>query len=529
MPIRVSRIENHMITSPNRPLTWMHQIRRHASHKPETPALRYKGASTSWAELSVRANRFASLLRTEGIEQGDRVAILLTNRVEFIEVLVGANILGAIAVPINFRLTVPEIRYVIQDSGATFVVSEASLAPYADEALSETGHTPTHLVVDSTIKGPTSRDYESELAGSSDDVIEWPGATSDTALIMYTSGTTGRPKGAMLSYDNMIAQTLTMTQLFELVSESEISLVTSPLFHIAALGSLLPSLCLGHTSVMTPTGSFDAEEYLDLVEKDSVTTSFLVPTQWQTVCDSPSIASRTLTLRAIAWGAAPATPALLRTLNETFPDVKIVTTFGQTEMSPNTTVLRGGDAVRKIGSIGKPLPHIETRVVDENMKEVPQGEIGEIVYRGPSVMQGYWNRPAETAEAFHGGWFHSGDLVRVDEEGFYYIVDRLKDMIISGGENIYCAEVEAAIAEHPLVREVAVVGEPHEHWGETPVAFVVPRDPHNPPTEDEIIALSCERLASYKKPSRIVVLDEMPRNASGKIVKAALRAIVPQR
>jgi fatty-acyl-CoA synthase len=210
----------------------------------------------------------------------------------------------------------------------------------------------------------------------------------------------------------------------------------------------------------------------------------------------------------------------------TFPGVANVATFGQTEMSPVTCVLDGDDALRKIGSVGRPVPANAVRIVDEEMNDVRQGEVGEIVYRGPNLMSGYWNKPEATAEAFEGGWFHSGDLVREDADGFLYVVDRKKDMIISGGENIYCAEVENVLAAHPAVADVAVVAAPHERWGETPVAVVVAADPAAPPTLDDLADWCRTRLASYKKPTQLLLLDALPRNASGKVLKPVLRQTV---
>ncbi|CAJ1587450.1 AMP-binding protein [[Mycobacterium] wendilense] len=340
---------------------------------------------------------------------------------------------------------------------------------------------------------------------------------------MYTSGTTGRPKGAMLSYQNLLGQTLTLARAFRLVRNDEVVAVTSPMFHIAAIGALVPDLIFGYPTVITPTGAFDPEQFLDLLEAEGVTNAFLVPTQWQAVCASPSIPDRRLRLRTISWGAAPASTAILRAMATAFPDAANVCTFGQTEMSPVTTVLDGSDALEKLGSIGKPVPLVDVRIVDDEMNDVPRGAVGEIVYRGPQTMLGYWDNPQETAKAFHGGWFHSGDLVRADEDGFLYVVDRLKDMIISGGENVYCGEVEAAIADHPNVHEVAVVGSPHPKWGETPVAVVVPRDPAAPPSPADLIEFASTRLASYKKPTKVVIIDALPRNASGKVLKAPLR------
>ncbi len=242
---------------------------------------------------------------------------------------------------------------------------------------------------------------------------------------------------------------------------------------------------------------------VDLLEKEKVSSCFFVPAQWAAIVAVPGIAERDLSaLRRLSWGAAPASTTLLRTMIDTFPQASVTTAFGQTECSPVTCLLRGEDAIRKIGSVGTPMLNVEVRIVDTEMNDVPPGEIGEIVYRGPLVMDGYWNKPEETAAAFEGGWFHSGDLVRQDEDGYLYVVDRKKDMIISGGENIYCAEVENALAAHPKVAEVALIGVPDERWGESPLAVIAPRDPADPPTAEEIDTHCRALLASYKRPPR---------------------------
>ncbi|GGD26802.1 AMP-binding protein [Nocardioides daphniae] len=249
------------------------------------------------------------------------------------------------------------------------------------------------------------------------------------------------------------------------------------------------------------------------------------------ICAQPDIDRRDLKLRIISWGAAPASDATLRAMAEKFPDALNVAVFGQTETSPITCGLRGEDSLRKLGSVGQPIPTIQYRLVDPLMNDVVPGEVGEIVYRGPTVMKGYWNKPEATAEAFAGGWFHSGDLVRQDAEGFVWVVDRMKDMIVSGGENIYCAEVENAIANHPAVREVAVIGRADDRWGQVPVA-VVSTVPDRELTLDALTEFLQGRLASYKTPKDLVVLPELPRNAGGKIVKGTLRTqdadLVPQ-
>ncbi|MDN5758689.1 MAG: AMP-binding protein, partial [Tomitella sp.] len=258
-------------------------------------------------------------------------------------------------------------------------------------------------------------------------------------------------------------------------------------------------------------------------ERERVTTSFLVPAQWQASCAEPTVRDRDLALRTISWGAAPASDTVLRAMAETFPDALNVAVFGQTEMSPITCVLDGKDALRKIGSVGKVIPTIQARVVDEEMNDVSPGDVGEIVYRGPTLMKGYWADETATAAAFDGGWFHSGDMVRQDEEGFVYVVDRKKDMIISGGENIYCAEVENVLYAHPSIREAAVIGRADEKWGEVPVAVVAVQGGQADLTAAALSEWLDDKLAHYKHPRDVVVVDELPRNASGKVVKGDLR------
>jgi len=239
------------------------------------------------------------------------------------------------------------------------------------------------------------------------------------------------------------------------------------------------------------------------------------------VCAAQQAAPRDLKLKTLSWGAAPASDTLLRDMAETFPGAQILAAFGQTEMSPVTCMLLGEDAIRKRGSVGKVIPTVAARVVDENMNDVPIGEVGEIVYRAPTLMSGYWNNPEATAEAFAGGWFHSGDLVRMDEEGYVWVVDRKKDMIISGGENIYCAEVENVLASHPGIVEVAVIGRAHDKWGEVPIAVAAVTDDNL--RLDQLDEFLTERLARYKHPKALEIVDALPRNPAGKVLKTELR------
>ena len=510
--------------TPWRRSTWNTHLERHACQVPDRLALVFRGETVTWSQLRDRVAQLADALVRRGVGPGDRVAVLMTNRTEFLEVVLAASRVGAMAVPVNFRLTAPEVAYVLGDADPRVLVSEAALAQTAEAARQGLG---AALVV----VAPPGQALPAE-AERYDDLLDEAGgaeplrdvAEDSPALIMYTSGTTGRPKGAMLTHANLQGQALTVVRAFRMVDDAQVVLCASPLFHIAGLGTFAPTVLVGGCTVVLPSGAFDPGQVLDALERHRVTTVFLVPSAWQAVCADPTLPSRDLSsLRTTSWGAAPASTTLLRRMAEVFPGVDNVAVFGQTEMSPVTCVLDGRDALRKIGSVGRPISTLAVRVVDTQLQDVPQGEVGEIVYRGPTQMLGYWRNPTATEEAFAGGWFHSGDLVRVDEEGFFYVVDRAKDMIISGGENVYCAEVEDALAAHPSIAEVAVIGRPHERWGETPVAVVAAAPDAAPPSAQELREWARGRLASYKVPTAVEVVDVLPRNASGKVVKGVLR------
>ena len=344
---------------------------------------------------------------------------------------------------------------------------------------------------------------------------------------MYTSGTTGRPKGAVLTHANLAGQAMTAIYTNPPRLGHDVAFIGVPLFHIAGAGNVVPPMLLGAPTVIHPLGGFDPGELLDVLSAEKVTGIFLVPAQWQAICAEQQARPRPLALRSLSWGAAPASDTLLRQMAATFPDCNILAAFGQTEMSPVTCLLQGEDALRKLGSVGKVIPTVAARIVDENMDDVAIGEVGEIVYRAPTLMAGYWNNPQATAEAFAGGWFHSGDLVRSDAEGYIWVVDRKKDMIISGGENIYCAEVENALAAHPDIAEVAVIARPDDTWGEIPVAVVVPRADTDGPglSQAALSDFLNERLARYKHPKVLEIVEALPRNPAGKVLKTELRTL----
>ena len=503
---------------------WTNQLARHALMQPDATALRFLGRTTTWGDLDRRVTALAGALSRRGVEFGDRVLILMLNRTEFIESLLAINKLGAIAVPVNFRMTPPEIAFLVNDCQAEVVITESVLSNVAT-AVRDIDPTLKTVIVAGAGTDDAVFGYDDVLAepGAEPDPVDIP--NDSPALIMYTSGTTGRPKGAVLTHNNIACQA--MTNLFTISPDinHDVGFVGVPLFHIAGVGNMISGLLLGLPIVLYPLGAFDPGALLDVLASEQVTSIFLVPAQWQAVCAEQRANPRQLQLRVLSWGAAPASDSLLRDMSELFPRAQIYAAFGQTEMSPVTCMLLAQDAIRKLGSVGKVIPTVAARVVDENMNDVPVGQVGEIVYRAPTLMAGYWNNPKATEEAFAGGWFHSGDLVRQDDEGYVWVVDRKKDMIISGGENIYCAEVENVLAGHPAVAEVAVIGRADEKWGEVPVA-VVALGAASGGTLDlgDLDEFLTEQLARYKHPKALEVVDALPRNPAGKVLKTELRA-----
>jgi fatty-acyl-CoA synthase len=499
---------------------WVNQLERHAMMQPNATALRFLGNTVTWDVLQHRVSALADGLNRRGVDFGDRVMILMLNRIEFVESVLAVNMLGAIAVPLNFRLTPAEIAFLVEDCEARVLITEPVLAPVAIGVRDIQPRLDTIIVAaGSTDDGVLGYEDLISETGDPHEPVDIP--NDSPALIMYTSGTTGRPKGAVLTHTNLTGQTMTGLYTHGANINSDVGFVGVPFFHIAGIGNLLPGMLLGLPTVIYPLGAFDPGQLLDVLAAEKVTGIFLVPAQWQAVCAEQQARPRDLRLRVMSWGAAPAPDALLREMSATFPGTQILAAFGQTEMSPVTCMLLGDDAIRKRGSVGKVIPTVAARVVDENMNDVPIGEVGEIVYRAPTLMSGYWNNPAATAEAFVGGWFHSGDLVRMDDEGYVWVVDRKKDMIISGGENIYCAEVENVLAGHPGIVEVAVIGRAHEKWGEVPIAVAAVTDDHL--RLDDLDGFLADRLARYKHPKALEIVDALPRNPAGKVLKTELR------
>ena len=487
------------------------RVYRHAQQLPDTTALVEGDVELTFGELWERIQTAAARLADAGVSRGDRVAIVAGNSAAYPVLVYAVNYLGAIIVPVNFRLAAGEIGYILTNCEPNVVVADAERANTTQDAIA--GVSVQFLDLDQVV-APGS------LEGVPAPIIC---DLSDDQAIMYTSGTTGRPKGAVLTYSNFHATVLRISNSWNVTPGRDGVLIASPMFHIAAFNVLLGSVANAGKTVITPSTSFDPAHLLDVMEEHGVTRTFMVPAQWQLIAEEQRRKPRNVELGFYSWGAAPATESLLMMLRETFPDADSQAAFGQTETTASGVSLSHEDSLRKLGSVGLPDVNYSIRVVDSNMRDVPRGEVGEIVYRGPGVMDRFWNDPRATAEAFAGGWFHSGDLVRQDAEGFIYVVDRVKDMIISGGENIYCAELENTIAWHPKVAEVAVVGRPDEKWGEVPVAVIIPRDRNDVPTLEDIREFCDGKLARYKHPKDLILRESFPLSGTGKIRKTDLR------
>ena len=487
------------------------RVFRHASELPEATAIVEGDSKLTFREFLERIQTAAARLAESGVAQGDRVAIVAGNSAAYPVLVYAVNYLGAIVVPVNFRLAAGEIGYILTNCDPKLVVADAERIAITREAA---GDASVQLL-----------DLAQVVAPGDLDNVPNPVVCdlSDDQAIMYTSGTTGRPKGAVLTYSNFLATIMRISSTWKVRPGQDGVLVASPMFHIAAFNVMLGSISSAGKTVITPSTSFDPGFLLDVMEEHEVTRTFMVPAQWQLIAEEQRRKPRNVQLGFYSWGAAPATESLLTMLRETFPDADSQAAFGQTETTASGVSLSHEDSLRKLGSVGLPDVNFSIRVVDPEMNDVVRGEVGEIVYRGPGVMDRFWNNPEATAEAFAGGWFHSGDLVRQDEEGFIYVVDRVKDMIISGGENIYCAELENVIAWHPKVADVAVVGRSDEKWGEVPVAIIIPHDQNDAPTLEEIREFCDDKLARYKHPKEVILRESFPLSGTGKIRKTDLR------
>ncbi len=490
-------------------------LSRRAQLDPKKTALIFRDERWTYAELNRLANKVANGLHALGVNPGDRVGFLGLNHPRFFFTMFAAAKLDAIFVPLNFRLTGPELTFIIGDAGLHTLVYEDAFASIVESIRGDLSVREYVCATEHT----GSRGFDSLLHDQRDADLDYTVAMSDVALIMYTSGTTGRPKGAMLTHGNIIWNNINATLADDCTSQ-EISLVVAPLFHIGGLNvTPLLTFIKGGTVVMEQM--FEPGLVLETIEKFQVTAMFGVPAMYLFMAQHADFAARDLSsIRVLSCGGAPVPEALITLYAAR--GLPFNQGYGLTETAPFASFLPSSMATEKLGSAGIAPFFTDVKVVDDDGREVPDGERGEIVVRGPNVMKGYWNRPEATAEVLIDGWFHTGDVGIRDSDGYFFIVDRKKDMIISGGENVYPAEVEDALYKHPGIKEVAVIGVDHPRWGETVRALVVPKDGITL-TEQEILEFSQDKLARYKQPRSVVFVDVLPRNPAGKVLKVELR------
>ncbi len=479
-------------------------LRWRARRRPDFPITWFQGKERSYEEMNRSSSELAAGLVTElKVEPGDRVAILDKNSDEYIELLFALDKAGAVACPVNWRLTAPEVAKIVGDADPKALVVSEDLRQNADQVSCRVlgyGELPR-------VKGGADPQRDAE------ERVTWQ---------LYTSGTTGIPKGAMLTNLNLFGLTGNLTIELKGFDEYGRSLVAMPLYHMGGCGWALAAMFAGCTAVITR--DFIPQDILKVIVDEKVNTAFLVPAALLFVTSLPeSQGADYSALRNIAYGASPITPELLKRSIQTF-GCRFTQVYGLTETTGAITFLQQEEHVgERFLSCGRSGFGHDLKVVGPDDKELPHGQVGEIVYRGPGTMAGYWRKEKETRDTIRDGWLHTGDAGTMDRDGFIYIKDRIKDMIISGGENIYPAEVEAVLAGHPKVADVAVIGVPDDTWGETVKAIVI-RRPGTDLSPEELIEWSKDRLAGYKRPHSVDFIDVIPRNPSGKILKKDLRA-----
>ncbi|GAB4338888.1 MAG: fatty acid--CoA ligase [Candidatus Abyssubacteria bacterium] len=500
-------------------------LRRNSKLHPDKKAFIFEGKRYTWSQADERVNRLANALIDLGVTRGDHVAILSKNCNEYFETYFGCARSGSICTAINYRLTPRELRYVIGNSEAKVVIVSDEFLDTLEEVRPDLEKAEHYVVIGRAPEGMKS--YDDMLANASPEKPVLEQHEDDVVLQMYTSGTTGLPKGAMLTHRNLITNAIGCSFGMQM-QPNDCILMVAPLYHMAAGMCSLAVILQGGPILIHR--DFNPIAILDDMEGGEVTVALLIPVMINFLLQMPDIETRDFSnIRGIIYGASPMPVEVLRRAMEIFK-CDFVQGYGQTESSAVLCVLRPEDHViegtpeqlRRLGSAGREVFGTEVRVVNEDGNDVKPGEIGEVIGRGHNVMKGYWNMPEATAETLRDGWLHTGDLATVDEDGYVYILDRVKDMIISGGENVYSREVEEVLYMHPAIADAAVIGVPDPQWGETVKAIIVLRDGHVA-TEQDIINFCRKHLAGFKRPRSVEFVDSLPRNLSGKVLKKILR------
>lgn len=485
------------------------------------------GKRWTYSEWDLEINKVANAFTSAGVQKGDRISTFLFNASEMATTLFACAKIGAVFNPINFRLKSEELSFILNDATPKIVIYEQALADVIQEAQTFTNFESLYWCIDETPDADVGVSFHEQVTPVTDKRPDVEVDENDLYAIMYTSGTTGQPKGVLHRHRDMVEQSLALIATMQLTHHDR-GLVCAPMFHCAELHcAYLPRVQAGASSIILH--HFDAKEVLQTIEDEDITTLFAAPAMWNMLLQEDLSGYNLKSLVSSLYGGAPMAPALVRRCKEAFA-IKLVQAYGMTEMGPAITFQLDDEQLSKAGCAGKACFNHEVRVVKKNEDGpsdptdiLPAGEIGEIIVKGNSMMSGYFNRPNASEKALYKGWYHSGDLGYMDVDGYLYVADRVDDMIISGGENIYPRQVEDVIFEHDDVLDVAVLGQPDEKWGETVVAFI--KSKTSTLTEQDLDAFckNSPKLANYKRPRRYIFVDELPRNASGKLQKFKLR------
>lgn len=500
-------------------------LQRSLQQTPDKIATIFGTRRRSFRAYGDRVGRLAGALRSQGLQADDRVGLLALNSDRFLECIMGVWWAGGVLNPVNIRWSVPEIVYSLDDCDTRILIVDETFAPLAPKISATARHAPLFIYAGEG-EAPTGMlSYEALIQDNA--CVEDAGrGGNDLACIMYTGGTTGHPKGVMQSYMNLWSAAV-MRLAETPILRGSTTLHVVPLFHIAGLGRVVMQSIAGECQAVLP--GFDARAVLETIEREKITDTVMVPTMIQSVLNHPDFDRFDLgSFRRLGYGASPSASVMVEQAVKKLPNVELSHAYGLTEACPvisSSGPAHHSEAARQSGlsrSTGRPAFGVLVHIVDPQGQEVPRGVVGEVTARGPNIMLGYWNKPEETAKALRDGWLFTGDGGYLDADGNLFIVDRIKDMIVSGGENIYSAEVENAIAQHPAVAMCAVIGIPHEKWGEAVHAVVV-RKPGAELDEDAVRAHCRERIAGYKCPKTVAFCDALPLSSAGKILKRDLR------
>ncbi|MEH6994939.1 o-succinylbenzoate--CoA ligase [Neobacillus drentensis] len=492
---------------------------KHSKLRPDRLALVYNEKRFTYSELNERVNRLSNALISIGVRKGDRVNVLLFNTNEIVESMFACAKIGAIFVPINFRLSVEEVLYIVNDSRSYHFIYDVRMKSLVDELRLKESSLLEYIHVGSD---PSEKDsvYEDLIANASNEEHDYDIRLEDVQMMMYTSGTTGRPKGAMLTHGNTQWNAINMIQSIP-VDSMDITLSVAPLFHIGGMSVFTtPLMYKGATIILEDL--FDPSRVLQKIHDERITCLFLVPAMWQALTNVEGFEAYDISsLRFAVSGGAPCPITVIEFFQER--GIPFYEGFGLTETAPFVSILDKENTIRKNGSVGKEPIHTNVRIVDPTDRDLPPGQVGELIVNGPNVMAGYWNKPEDTKQAIKNGWFYTGDLAKFDSEGFIYIVDRKKDMIITGGENVYPIEIEQVLYRHPNIKEAAVLGYPDDKWGESIKAVIALKDISKPLNVHDLEEFLDGKIARFKFPKQVEIVEALPRNATGKILKTVLR------